>query len=255
MQLFQGKKSIKSMETVVIKYLTSLIAIVIVIRFLIVVFKKIRKNKIRKENRKLLENVTQLHRGTDSEKYLILGLLKHQIPSQTIFHDLYLKIGNGKFSQIDIVIATKVGIIVIEVKDYSGWIFGTGYKPKWTQVLAYGNKKYRFLNPIIQNSNHIKHLKKKLNEDVPFFSLIVFDGGCELKDINYIPKQTYVLKSHRLFDVITKILKENQTAKYLNKKRVIQVLKRAVENGNSINNQNQHVKNINDELGTQRLFR
>lgn len=67
----------------------------------------------------------------------MLKLLKYGIPAQTIFHDLYVKKSNGNFTQIDLVVATKVGIIVFEIKDYSGWIFGTGYKPQWTKVLVY----------------------------------------------------------------------------------------------------------------------
>jgi len=36
---------------------------------------------------------------------------------------LYIRKHNGDFAQIDLVVATKVGIIVFEVKDYRGWIF------------------------------------------------------------------------------------------------------------------------------------
>lgn len=58
-------------------------------------------------------------------------------------------------SQIDVVVATNVGIIVFEVKDYSGWIYGNGNQQKWTQVLSHGREKYRFYNPILQNRSHI----------------------------------------------------------------------------------------------------
>ena len=46
-----------------------------------------------------------------------------------IFHDLYVEKHKGHFSQIDLVVVTEVGIIVFEVKDYSGWIFG-----KWESI-------------------------------------------------------------------------------------------------------------------------
>jgi hypothetical protein len=104
-----------------------------------------------KRDKKLLETVTKLSRGTSTERNLVLRLLKHGIPAQTIFHDLYVKKYNGGFSQIDLVVATKVGIIVFEVKDFSGWILGKGYQTQWTKVLAYGKRKYRFYNPIMQN--------------------------------------------------------------------------------------------------------
>ena len=100
----------------------------------------------RHKNRELIKSVTSLNRGTNSELNLILKLLKSCINSKTIFHDLIIKKENDKFSQVDIVIATTQGIIVIEVKDYSWWIFGNGNQTNWTQVMAYGKRKYRFYN-------------------------------------------------------------------------------------------------------------
>ncbi|MGV8090761.1 MAG: nuclease-related domain-containing protein [Mangrovibacterium sp.] len=124
-------------------------------------------------DKKLLETVTKSNRGTRTERDLVLKLLKHRIPAQTIFHDLYVKNYSGDFTQIDLVVATKVGIIVFEVKNFSGWIFGNGNHSQWTKVLAYGKKKYRFYNPIMQNNNHIKDLKKQLKqfEKIPFYSI------------------------------------------------------------------------------------
>lgn len=118
--------------------------------------------KAAKKYRELLESVTNEDRGTRAERDLVVALLKNGISPKAIFHDLYVKKQNCGFSQIDLVVATTVGIIVFEVKDYSGWIFGNGNQDKWTQVLAYGNWKFRFYNPIKQNENHIRHLKKLL---------------------------------------------------------------------------------------------
>ena len=131
-------------------------------------------------DRKLLKTVTSLYRGTKSERNLVLKLLKQGISAETIFHDLYIEKSNGKFSQMDIVVATTEGVVVFEVKDYSGWIFGSGHHSHWTKVLAYGKRKYRFYNPIKQNQNHVQILRKYLgqSEEVPFFSIIVFYGDC-----------------------------------------------------------------------------
>jgi hypothetical protein len=90
------------------------------------------------KNKKLLKTVTSPNRGTRSERKMILKILKSGIKSTAIFHDLYLNNGNGKYSQIDLVVATKVGIVVFEIKEYSGWIFGTEDQRNWMQVLAYG---------------------------------------------------------------------------------------------------------------------
>lgn len=98
---------------------------------------------LKHRDRKLLESVRSPNRGTKSERALVLKLLKMGIPAQTIFHDLSLEKRRVEFSQIDLVVATSEGILVFEVKDYSGWIYGNANYPHWTKVLAYGKQKYR----------------------------------------------------------------------------------------------------------------
>lgn len=228
--------------------LCSVIGIVI----LVVIIRLIRKIR----DRKLLKTVTSLNRGTKSERHLVLQLLKHGIPAQTIFHDLCIEKKNGEFSQIDIVVATTEGIIIFEVKDYSGWIFGNGNYSHWTKVLAYGKKKYRFYNPIKQNKNHIETLRNQLRqfENIPFFSIIVFYGDCELKEINFVPKGTFLVKFPRIFEVLKLIKTNNVAAPYTNKKEIVGILKQAVLKGESLSNQEKHIENINDMLGKDRIF-
>ncbi|HKC35857.1 MAG TPA: nuclease-related domain-containing protein [Chitinophagaceae bacterium] len=207
-------------------------------------------------DKKLLETVTKSNRGTRTERDLVLKLLKHGIPAQTIFHDLYVKKYNGNFSQIDLVVATKVGIVVFEVKAYSGWIFGSGHNSQWTQVVAYGKRKYRLYNPIMQNSKHVSDLKKQLKqfEDLPFYSIVVFYGNCVLKDINFVPNGTFLVKSSRVLEVMGTIMKNNELARYTNNNEVVRELKEAVKNGEDKETQIQHIKNVRDMLGKDRIF-
>jgi hypothetical protein len=207
-------------------------------------------------DKKLLETVTKQNRGTRTERDLVLKLLKYEMPAQTIFHDLYVKKHDGNFSQIDLVVTTKVGIIVLEVKDYSGWIFGAGHNSHWTQVLAYGKRKYRLYNPIMQNSKHISELKKKLKqfENVPFYSIVVFYGNCVLKEINFVPNGTYVVKSNRVLEVIETLMKNSELAHYSNKNEIFRVLKEAVKNGEDKETQIQHIQNVREILGRHRIL-
>lgn len=195
-----------------------------------------------RKNMALLRTVTDTNRGTWSERKLILKLLKHNIPAITIYHDLYVEQYSGQYSQIDAVVVTKVGIIVFEVKDYSGWIFGKGYQNYWTQ----GKEKHRFYNPILQNKGHIEALKKKLSDvaDVPFYSVVVFYGRCTLRDVSYIPDSTYVGYAGSVMSIIGKILDTNLSANYKDKWGVINVLREAVANGNSCEVVNQHIQNV-----------
>ncbi len=112
-----------------------------------------------RQNMKLLCSVSSPNRGTYAERRLVIRMLKEGVHPKAIFHDLYLQKKNGEFSQIDIVVATPQGLLAIEVKDYSGWIFGNEKQKYWTQILNYGKKKYRFYNPIMQNAGHIKALR------------------------------------------------------------------------------------------------
>jgi len=208
----------------------------------------VREIVIDHQNKKLLLSVTSLDRGTSSEKDLILKLLKNEIPSKAIFHDLMIRKGQDEFSQIDLVLATKQGIIVFEVKDYKGWIFGSGNHNNWTQVLAYGKRKYRFYNPVKQNKNHINNLKNTLKqfEKIPFYSIVVFYGDCTLKEIEYIPKDTYIVKPHRIMDVINQIKNNNEFADYSNKQEIVDKLNKAVILGGNEEALKKHINRIKE---------
>ncbi|MDB9966996.1 NERD domain-containing protein [Flavobacteriaceae bacterium] len=234
--------------------------IVIVIISIVIVFlviSSISESNRRKRERELVSSVTSLNRGTNSELFLILQLLKSEIPPVTIYHDLIIKKENGEFSQIDLVLVTSEGIIVFEVKDFSGWIYGSGNNTNWTKVLSYGRKKYKFYNPIKQNNNHISELRKTLKqfENIPFFSVIVFFGDCELKEINYVPKGTYLVKGHRVFEVLDLIKNENEPTEYTNKREVVDKLKELVSLGENTDYQKQHIENIKDMVGKERIFK
>lgn len=207
-------------------------------------------------NRKLLGSVTDKSRGTKSERDLVLKLLRVGIPEHYIFHDLYVEKRENEFAQTDLIVVTSVGIIVIEVKDYSGWIFGSGNQSQWTQVLAYGRQKYYFYNPIMQNNKHIAELKKKLYqfETIPFYSLVVFYGDCEFKSINFVPQGTYIVKSRRVLEVVANILRNNNRYSYTNENEVLRILREAVTNGGDSRIQTRHIENIKDMLGTDRIY-
>ena len=222
--------------------------------FLLIIFlvisNIIRETKLLEKEKKLLETVTKSDRGTATERNLVLKLLKAGIPAQTIFHDLYIKTYSNHYSQIDLVVATKVGILVFEVKKYSGWIFGTGYQPRWTQVLAYGKTKYQFYNPIMQNNKHIVDLRRQLGqfENIPFYSIVIFYGDCIFKNVSYIPDGTFLVKSRRVFEIIKNIIENNRPAPYTNKSEIVRVLKQAVKNGESKEIQYRHIENIKSML-------
>jgi hypothetical protein len=197
------------------------------------------------QDNKLLRTVTNNGRGTWSERNLVLRLLKSGIPSESIYHDLYVKKNDGTYSQIDLVVVTEVGIVVIEVKKCSGWIYGVGDRKNWVQVLAYGKEKYSLYNPIFQNDGHIRTIKNSLPNylNVQFHSMIVFYGDCKLKKISKVPSDVLIVKANKSIDAFNDILlKSPSTNFYI--KEVIALLKKGVENGDDLEIQNVHIENI-----------
>lgn len=199
---------------------------------------------------KLFQTVSTIDRGTWSERRLVVKLLHLGISSDSIFHDIYIhKYGNA-FAQIDTVAVTNVGILVFEVKDYSGWIFGHGYHQYWTQVLAYGREKYRFYNPILQNQGDIDAIRKKLKSygNLPIWSIIVFYGNCQLRDIDNMPANTFVTKPYNIHKIISAILANNPTIADEAKTMANQILQEAAHNGSDPALRAEHIRRLNRSL-------
>jgi hypothetical protein len=197
------------------------------------------------QDNKLLRTVTQNGRGTWSERDLIIKLLKAGVSSDCIFHDLYIQKKDGTYSQVDIAVVTEVGVVVIEVKKYSGWIYGMGNREKWVQVLDYGKAKFPIYNPVYQNEGHIRAIKNQLPSyfNIPFHSLIVFYGNCKLKKISNIPSEVLVLKANKAIDAFNDILLKIPSSNFYYEE-VVAVFKKGVENGNDLEIQNVHVQNV-----------
>ena len=130
-------------------------------------------------------------------------------------------------------VATPQGLLAIEVKDYSGWLFGNEKQRYWTQVLNYGKEKYRFYNPIMQNAGHINALREQSEQiaHLPIFNVVLFAGNCTLKNVNYWADNTFVGYTSNISYVLKKV-NEFCFAQYTDKREVARVLRRAVENGN-----------------------
>lgn len=229
--------------------------IVLILTFIVLGIISISVSNHQKD-RALLRQVTSGHRGNPSERNLAFKLLKSGKSKNAVFHDLYVPKRNGGYSQIDLVLATSMGIIVFEVKDYSGWIFGNAKHTEWTKVLAYGKTKYRFYNPIKQNQAHIKNLKDylKLPNNVPFLSVIVFYGDCELKEINYTPADTFITTSNRALEAVRFIENNYVEVPFGDKWQVVKLLNHAVNLGDDPNLQSKHNEQVQNYVGKHRIY-
>lgn len=91
-------------------------------------------------------------------------------------------------NQIDLMVVCNKGLFVYEMKDFKGWIFGNENNKEWKQVLVNGksSKKFSFRNPVKQNDNHIKTIKKLLTElgyNIPIYNVVVFGENATLKNV------------------------------------------------------------------------
>jgi len=120
-------------------------------------------------------------KGRIGENYVRKGLKKSLDENKyTIINDVTLPLEDGGTTQIDHIVVSTFGVLVIETKNMSGWIFGNERQAKWTQTIH--RSKYPFQNPLRQNYKHTKTLALLL--DVPhkhFHSIVVFTSNAELK--------------------------------------------------------------------------
>ena len=139
-----------------------------------------------------------------------VGKLK-QISSDELYgiplKNVYLPVGDGRTSEVDVLFVTQKGLFVIESKNYAGWIFGT--ENNKTLTVGYkGGRKEHFYNPVMQNRSHIKYLEKFLGKNIPIFSLIVFSDRCELMKVDITTSSIKVIHRKDLIKTITKICTE-----------------------------------------------
>ena len=105
--------------------------------------------------------------------------------SYQTYQNIILPKNSQETTEIDLILLTPNGIVVIENKNFSGYIFGQEDDFKWCQ--AFQKKKFFFYNPIKQNETHIRALSKVLSDhgifNLHMISVICFNNGAELKKV------------------------------------------------------------------------
>ena len=170
--------------------------------------------------------------GTYGE-YCIFKLLKsYENKGAKFLFNVYLPKGEGETTEIDVLMICSQGIYVFESKNYSGWIFGNEHQKKLTQLLDYGKEKHRFYNPVMQNAGHIQANRQSLpqNPDIPIYSVIVFFGSSEFKNITCHANNTFIIYPHSIQRVVSEILTQ-PNAVFGNKYEIMDLFTKAVQNG------------------------
>ena len=157
--------------------------------------------------------------GNKSEQAVaqVLDIDSKAKQSGKILTNIYVPKSTGDTSEIDVLYITRKGLIVVEDKDYSGYIFGSELNANWTETLYYKKKhygigrveKYQFHNPIWQNYNHIKYLQEYLELDIKAFSVITFSNRGDLKNISISSPNVFVCNHSGLPVVLNRIWDNN----------------------------------------------
>lgn len=106
-----------------------------------------------------------------------------------------------KVTEIDVLYITSKGIVVVESKNYSGYVFGSEDQRQWTVTFRGENNKHRFYNPIWQNRTHIRALQEYLGGGKAF-SFVVFGANCMLMNLSYTPENVCVCREDEFRGII-----------------------------------------------------
>lgn len=160
-------------------------------------FRKYRRSRYHLETGNKRKKVKE-DKGAAGEYETSMALEKVKGKKRFIFN-AYIPKRNGKGStETDIILIHEKGILVIENKNYQGWIYGRGDKYQWTHVLP--GRKFSFYNPIFQNESHIGNLKGFLGKEysqAPYLSVIIFNDQARLKRIKGCRDQAVVCNSRK----------------------------------------------------------
>ena len=85
-----------------------------------------------------------------------------------IINNLLLELPGGRFSETDLILLSRFGLHVFEIKTRTGLITGGLNSKKWTQCSSSGI--FEFQNPLLQNKTHIEHLAAFLSKETGIFS-------------------------------------------------------------------------------------
>ena len=165
---------------------------------------------------KLFNSKEHKNAGSKGERltYMELtGFFSGIFDKEEVLRNVYIKKRDEKFTEIDLLVVTRKGVIVIESKNYAGNIEGNGGQQYWTQTLPNGmiNK---FYNPLWQNKGHMRAISEYLEdagfEGIHYHSFIVFSDRCEFKALENITDDVHIIKRSEIAASVAKLFKAHK---------------------------------------------
>lgn len=158
---------------------------------------------------KLPYNIVRHNLGYYGEYLTYLYLKSFENKGAKFLFNVYVPKGDGKTTEIDVLMICYNGIFVFESKNYSGWIFGDESKTMWYQILPVGrgvSNKESFYNPIKQNRKHVEHIKLLLDITVPVWSIVVFSDRCSFKNVLLENNDVSVIHRSEAYSLVSDII-------------------------------------------------
>lgn len=145
-----------------------LLIILIICSLIVFLLEKIISNKNKKKN----INKFYIYEGIEDkgEIKVIEELKKCCKDHQIVINNLIIK-GVISTTQIDHIVINPRGIFVFETKNLLGKLYGDTTSEHWTQI-SLDNDEKSIRNPIIQNENHVKNIKKII-KDYDIYSYVI----------------------------------------------------------------------------------
>lgn len=136
-------------------------------------------------------------KGNDGE-FLIKTVLTQLNPKlYKVYNDLLLEYKGYTF-QIDHLVVSRMGIFIIETKNYNAILKGSEFQTNWTHITY--KSKHQVYNPILQNHKHIESCCQLLNLDKSkFINLIALVGEAKL---DFVPQTCTFVNQYDILDTI-----------------------------------------------------
>ncbi len=131
--------------------------------------------------------------GSSGERAVYRTLIDDiHIPDNQILRNVYIPNNKSGTSEIDLLVISKKGLFVFEVKNYGGKIYGDMKRQKWIQYL--GGKKTYFYNPFRQNKTHCENLQNLISKygEIPIVPLLTTIARGEWKVRNLKPEDHFL---------------------------------------------------------------
>lgn len=107
----------------------------------------------------------------DAEQRRVAKIIKAlNIPALT---NVAFPDGMDSYVFVDYVLLTPAGIVVLDVQDYNGFIFGGPNTDQWTQMVR--QRGYKFENPLHQNAWRLQIIRAFV-KDTPLIGKVVFSS-------------------------------------------------------------------------------